>query len=72
MNKPGDIINVFMDGENGEVIESVITYQDNEKSCGYAKVNPKISRKATVLENVGNTLICAVEGLGGTKIRIKE
>jgi len=72
MNKPGNIIDVFLDGENGEIIESKITYKDNEKSCGWAKVNPTISRKAVVIENIGNALICAVEGIGGAKIRIKD
>jgi len=71
MSKPGDIIDVFIDGENGEIIESKITYTDSEKSCGWAKVNPKISRKAIILETIKDAYICAVEGMGLAKIRGK-
>jgi hypothetical protein len=67
MLRPGDSLIVNIHGECGEVIESAITYSDNEKSCGFARLNPVVNRKGIVIRKLFHLFsehyLCAVEGI---------
>lgn len=70
MYKVGQEIDIYLDGENGEITEQKTTYSDNEKVCGFVKINPQIKRKGIIIKCLSETLICAVSGFGIANIRI--